>query len=56
MSWEVRQTRRFARVYKKLHDRQAADVDTAIAVVAENPACGEQKKGDLAALWVYKFH
>ena len=56
VSWEVRQTRRFARVYKKLHDRQAADVDTAIAVVAENPACGEQKKGDLAALWVYKFH
>lgn len=96
MSWEVCQTRRFARVYKKLHDRQAADVDAAVAVVAEDPECGEKKKGgldhrltrlgarasrppcgpearaprdcrlgpnddrrqkgDLAALWVYKFH
>lgn len=56
MSWEVRQTRRFARAYKKLHDRQAVDVDAAVAVLAEDPECGEKKKGDLAALWVYKFH
>jgi hypothetical protein len=27
MSWKVRQTRRFARAYKKLHDNVAADVD-----------------------------
>ena len=55
MSWEVRQTRRFARAYKKLHDNLAADVDTAIATVAANPDIGERKRGDLAALWVYKF-
>ena len=55
MSWEVRQTRRFARAYKKLHDNLAADVDTAIATVAADPDIGERKKGDLAALWVYKF-
>jgi len=30
MSREVRQTRRFARVYKKLHDNQVAEVDAAI--------------------------
>lgn len=29
-SWEVRQTCRFARAYKKLHDNVAADVDAAI--------------------------
>lgn len=55
MIWEVRQTRRFARVYKKLHDNVAADVDAAIDEVASNPDIGEKKKGDLAQLWVHKF-
>jgi mRNA-degrading endonuclease RelE of RelBE toxin-antitoxin system len=55
MSWEIRQTRRFARTYKKLHDNVVADVDVAVEAVAQNPDIGEQKKGDLAALWVYKF-
>jgi len=55
MTWEVRQTRRFARAYKKLHDNLAADVDTAVATVAADPDIGERKRGDLATLWVYKF-
>ena len=55
MSWEVRQTRRFARAYKKLHPNVAADVDAAVEAVASDPDLGERKKGDLAALWVYKF-
>lgn len=55
MSWEVRQTRRFARAYKKLHDNIAADVDEAVEVISENPDVGEKKKGDLADLWVYRF-
>lgn len=55
MSWEVLQTRRFARAYKKLHENLIADVDAAVSVVAENPDVGEKKKGDLADLWVYKF-
>ncbi len=55
MNWGVRQTRRFARAYKKLHDNVAADVDAAVDSVASNPDIGEQKKGDLAQLWVYKF-
>lgn len=55
MTWSVRQTRRFARQYKKLHDTTAADVDSAVDVVRENPAIGERKKGDLAALSVFKF-
>lgn len=56
MSWEVRQTRRFVRVYKKLTNTTLiADTDDAVAVVAENPDVGERKKGDLAQLWVYKF-
>lgn len=55
MSYEVVQTRRFGRQYKKLHDNIVAEVDEAIAKVAENPSLGEQKKGDLATLKVYKF-
>ncbi len=55
MSYEVRQTRRFSRQYKKLHDNVAADVDVAVEAIAENPAIGERKKGDLAALFVFKF-
>jgi hypothetical protein len=56
MSWQVQQTRRFARVYKKLTQISLiADTDAAVETVAENPDVGERKKGDLEQLWVYKF-
>lgn len=55
MSYSLKQTRRFARAYKKLHDNVAADVDAATNVVAADPTVGERKKGDLADLFVYKF-
>jgi mRNA interferase RelE/StbE len=56
MSWQVVQTRRFARVYKKLTQaRLIADTDAAVLAVADNPDVGERKKGDLVQLWVYKF-
>ena len=56
MSWEVRQTRRFARTYKKLVNAALiADTDAAVDAVASNPGVGELKKGDLAWLWVHKF-
>lgn len=55
MSYEVRQTRRFARQYKRLHDNVAADVDAAVLTVLAKPTAGERKKGDLANLLVLKF-
>lgn len=55
MTWTVRQTRRFSRQYKKLHDNTAADVDSAIDEVRQSPEIGERKKGDLSALRVFKF-
>lgn len=55
MIYAVKQTRRFSRQYKKLHDNVASDVDEAVLLVAEQPAIGERKKGDLASLLVYKF-
>lgn len=56
MMWAVRQTRRFARQYKKLSDKTAADVDAAIVNVQASPRIGQRKKGDLAELRVHKFH
>lgn len=55
MSYEVLQTRRFSRQYKRLHDNVAADVNVAVAQIAENPEVGDKKKGDLAQLRVHKF-
>ncbi|HQR03288.1 MAG: type II toxin-antitoxin system RelE/ParE family toxin [Proteobacteria bacterium] len=55
MSYSLKQTRRFSRAYKKLHDNVIADVDEATDVVAADPTVGERKKGDLADLFVYKF-
>lgn len=55
MRYRVEQTRRFARQYKKLHDNIARDVDAAVDAVAGNPTVGDQKRGDLADLLVFKF-
>lgn len=55
MSWSVLQTKRFAKIYKKLHDNIVISVDEAVALVAETPTIGEKKVGDLAGLYVYKF-
>jgi len=56
MSYEVQQTRRFSRAYKKLHRNLVEGVNTAVTAIAGNPDAGERKKkGDLASLRVYKF-
>jgi hypothetical protein len=55
MTYQAVQTRRFARQYKKLNDNVAADVDAAVSAVETSPKIGDKKKGDLAALYVYKF-
>jgi len=46
---------RFKKSYKKLHPNQQSYVDNAITEVTKNPNIGEQKKGDLSWLRVYKF-
>jgi hypothetical protein len=52
---EVLQTSMFKRAYKRLHLKQKADVDDAIAEIVHDPTLGEAKKGDLAGVFVYKF-
>lgn len=45
----------FKRAYKKLHGQQKIKVDEAIEMIVAKPELGQQKKGDLAGVWVYKF-
>jgi mRNA interferase RelE/StbE len=55
VTWQVRQSNRFSRVYKRLSDPLAKAVDSVVEMIAADPSIGEKKKGDLAKLWVYKF-
>ena len=55
MAYDVSQTRRFLRQYKKLNDKTARDVDDAVIQVTKKPSIGKKKKGDLSELWVFKF-
>ena len=51
---KVLQTRTFANSKKKLHKNQIKELDNAIRKILENPESGEQKKGDLQGVYVYK--
>jgi len=51
----VLQTPTFKKAVKKLHQNQKKDLDKAVKELIENPLLGDQKKGDLAFLRVYKF-
>ena len=45
----------FNRISKKFHARDKAVLDDAVKDVAKDPSIGEEKKGDLAGIFVYKF-
>jgi len=51
----VVQTPSFRKAVKKLKPNQKKSLDTAIQELIEDPSLGEQKKGDLSFLRVYKF-
>ena len=53
---QKKQTNRFKKAYKKLHSNQLIEVNKAIDEVIKNPEIGEQKKGNLSWLRVYKFN
>jgi len=52
---QVLQTPSFKKAVKKLHKNQKKDLDKAVKLLMEDPRLGEQKKGDLLFLRVYKF-
>ncbi len=45
----------FKRSYKKLHTKEKFNVDNAIRDIIKNPKIGQEKKGDLSGVFVYKF-
>jgi mRNA-degrading endonuclease RelE of RelBE toxin-antitoxin system len=49
------QTPTFRKIVKKLNPSQKKELDNAIRALMEKPTLGEQKKGNLAFLRVYKF-
>ncbi len=51
----VQQMPAFKRMYKKLHSQAQAVVDEAIRAIIQDPELGEEKKGALAGIFVYKF-
>ena len=52
---EIVQTNRFKKAYKKFHKNQLTEVNIGLETVINNPNIGEQKKGSLSWLRVYKF-
>ncbi|AJC48698.1 type II toxin-antitoxin system RelE/ParE family toxin [Allofrancisella guangzhouensis] len=55
MSLKIKQTNTFKKYIKKLSIKDKKEVDNAVKLIASNPSIGEQKKGDLDFLRVYKF-
>ena len=51
----VNQMPAFKKAYKKLHAHARDKVDDAIRIIVKNPKIGEEKKGDLIGVFVYKF-
>ncbi len=45
----------FKKIYKKLHVKEKMIVDNVIEEIIKNPKLGEEKKGDLKNVFVYKF-
>jgi len=55
MPLQVRASPSFARTAKKLRARDKKVLDQAVNDVAGDPTIGEEKRGDLAGVFVYKF-
>jgi mRNA-degrading endonuclease RelE of RelBE toxin-antitoxin system len=51
----ILQTPTFKKAVKKLKPNQKKDLDNAVKELVKDPLLGEQKRGDLAFLRVYKF-
>jgi mRNA-degrading endonuclease RelE of RelBE toxin-antitoxin system len=51
----VKQMPTFKKVYKKLRVNDKLKVNEAIRALVNNPKIGQEKKGDLSGVFVYKF-
>lgn len=55
MSIQILITPSCGRILKKMHEREKKIVDKVVSEIAANPFLGEEKKGDLIGVFVYKF-
>ena len=55
MGLAVLTTVSFERLVKKLHSKDKKVLDEAVIAIAKNPWIGEEKRGDLAGVFVHKF-
>ncbi|MES2998424.1 MAG: type II toxin-antitoxin system RelE/ParE family toxin [Pseudomonadota bacterium] len=51
----VKQMPAFKKVYKKLYGQDKIKVNEAIKAIIHDPKIGQEKKGDLSDIFVYKF-
>lgn len=51
----IQQTTNFKKASKKLHVDEKKALDIAVRTLIQDPLLGEQKKGDLSYLRVYKY-
>ncbi len=52
---KILQSRSFERKVKKFNPQEKKALDNQVIKIAENPATGEEKKGDLRGVFVCKF-
>ena len=55
MTREILQTNLFKKQKKRLYKNQIKDLDKTVKIIIKNPQIGNEKKGDLKGVWVYKF-
>ena len=55
MALKIKTTPTFAKVVKKLHDKDKKTVDDAVREILAKPTIGPATKGDLSGVSVYKF-
>jgi mRNA interferase RelE/StbE len=55
MTLKVFQSPLFERQKKHLHPKEIRVLDDVVRTLSENPQIGQEKKGDLAGVHVYKF-
>ncbi|MBA2650380.1 MAG: type II toxin-antitoxin system RelE/ParE family toxin [Legionella sp.] len=52
---QIKQMSSFKKTYKKLPNEHRLIVNEAIRAIMHSPKSGEEKKGDLSGVYVYKF-
>lgn len=55
MTLQIQATPSFTRIAKKLHPQDKKALDAAVSHIANHPLKGQEKKGDLTSVFVYKF-